>query len=40
VEGDLRSFLEGYDVKAVQMPLAPENTKRAGETKGACVFAC
>lgn len=34
VEADLQAFLEGFEVKAVQMPLAPANTKRAGETKG------
>lgn len=35
----MREFLTGFEVKQVQMPLAPENTKRAGETKGACVRA-
>lgn len=34
VESDVRTFLHGFDVQSLLLPMAPENTKRAGETKG------
>ncbi|TFJ80208.1 hypothetical protein NSK_008351 [Nannochloropsis salina CCMP1776] len=34
VESDIHTFLEGFEVKSITVPLSPENTKRAGREEG------
>jgi len=34
VESDIRTFLQGFNVQSLLVPLAPDNTKRAGKARG------